>query len=99
TPVTAPIRLVHSGSASPGRKIEVLIEAVKQTQADVTLDLYLVDDGSAYLSSLHEMGKGVDRVRFRDAVAYSELVSVLNGYDLGISLLAPINFNHVWALP
>ena len=37
-PMESPIRLVHSGSASPARKIEVLIDALKQTTANVTLD-------------------------------------------------------------
>lgn len=99
TSVSTPIRLVHSGSAAPARKIEVLIEAMERTRANVTLDLYLVDDGSEYLSQLRGQAAGNGRVRFHDAVPYSELVSVLNQYDLGISLLAPINFNHVWALP
>lgn len=98
-PVHRPIRLVHSGGPSPARKIEVMIEAVRDTSADVTLDFYLLEDDSEYMRGVRELASGVDRITFREPVPYAELIDTLADYDLGISLLAPINFNHVWALP
>lgn len=98
-PVASPIRLVHSGTPSPGRRLETMIEAVRETTADVTLDLLLLDDRSAYLERLKKLAEGCDRIRFRDAVPYAELVATLNTYDVGISILPPVNFNHIHALP
>ena len=99
TPVSALLRLVHSGSAAPARKLEVMIEAVRETSANVTLDLYLIEGNSEYLRRLKELAGDSDRIRFRDSVPYSELVRTLSEYDLGLSILPPVNFNHLWALP
>lgn len=98
-PVELPIRIVHSAAPSPARRIEVMIEAVRDTTADVTLDLYLVDDGSRYLQELRELAGGIDRVTIHDPVPNSGLIDVLSGYDIGLHVLPPINFNHRWALP
>lgn len=98
-PAHAPIRLVHSGGPSPARKIETMVQAVRDTTADVTLDFYLLEDDSDYMRSVRELAAGVDRITFHAPVPYDRLVETLADYDLGISLLAPINFNHVWALP
>lgn len=99
TPVSTPIRLVHSGSAVAARKIEVMIEAVRHTSADVTLDLYLVESNSAYFRRLKDLAGDSARIHFRDAVPYDELIPTLNQYDIGVSILPPTNFNHLWALP
>jgi hypothetical protein len=32
-------------------------------------------------------------------VPYDELIATLNGYDVGVHLLRPVNFNNRWALP
>ncbi len=98
-PVGSPIRIVHSAVPSPARHIEVMIEAVTATRTSVTFDLYLVDDGSAYLRGLRHLADASDRVTIHGAVPNSELVDVLAGYDIGVHLLPSINFNHRWALP
>lgn len=99
-PVGSPIRLVHSGIAAPARKLEIMIEAVTATTADVTLDLFLVHpEGSDYLAELHALAGDDPRVRFREAVSYAELVPTLNNYDVGISIIAATTFNHQWSLP
>lgn len=98
-PVGAPIRIVHSAAPSPARRIEVMIEAVRQTSANVTFDLYLVDDGSSYMRKLRELARGIDRVTIHDPVPNFQLVDVLGDYDIGVHVLPPINFNHRWALP
>ena len=98
-PVSSPIRLVHSGSPAPARRLEVMVEAVRDSTANVTLDLFLIEGESDYLDRLKALAGGSNRVRFRDAVPYSELVSTLNNFDVGISILPPVNFNHLWALP
>lgn len=97
--VGTPIRLVHSGAVSVQRRLDIVIEGVRDSVADVTLDLYLVGNDSSLLSRLHSLAANDPRIRFRDAVPYSELIKTLNGYDVGIHLLPPVNFNHLWALP
>ena len=99
TKVASPIRLVHSGAPAVQRKLEIMIDAVKMVDADVTLDLFLLDDGSAYLASLKERAAGESRIRFNDAVDSGELVKVLSGYDVGLSILPPTTFNLAWCLP
>jgi hypothetical protein len=81
------------------RRLEIMIDAVLQTDADVTLDFYLVDDESAYMESLRSRAGGSDRIRFNPAVPYDQLVRTLNGYDVGLSIFAPTTFNLAWCLP
>lgn len=97
--VSRPIRLVHSGIPASARKLEIMIEAVRDTTSEVELDLYLIDDGSQYLAKLKELAASSDRIRFRDPVPYAELVRTLNGYDVGLSIIAPTTFNLEWCLP
>lgn len=98
-PASWPIRLVHSGSPAPARRLEILVEAVRDTSADVTLDLFLIEGGPAYLAKLKDLAGASDRIRFRAAVPYADLVATLNAFDAGLSILPPVNFNHLWALP
>lgn len=99
TTVTAPIRLVHSGIPAPHRKLEVMIDAVKLTRANVTLDLYLMPSDDEYLAFLRERAGGDERIRFREPVPYAELIDTLHQYDVGLSLIAPTTFNLAWCLP
>lgn len=98
-PVSTPLRLVHSGVPAVQRRLEIMIDAVLQTSADVTLDFYLVDDDSPYMESLQQRAAGSDRIRFNPPVPYADLVRTLNGYDIGLSIFAPTTFNLAWCLP
>lgn len=93
------IRLVHSGVAAPDRQLEILVAAVRDSRAGVTLDFFLLDTFSGYIDRLREVAQGDPRIRFHDPVAYSELVATLNAYDLGIHVIAPTSFNNYSALP
>jgi len=95
------VRLVHSGSAVPGRNLEGMIEAVQLLDDRYSLDFYLVGarDGGKYLEQLKSLVKGSDRVRFHDAVPPESLSKVLNDYDLGIFSLPPRTKNHELMLP
>ncbi len=99
SPPHDPIRLVHSGIPAPHRKLEVMIDAVKQTKSNVQLDLYLMPTNDDYMSFLRNRANGDPRIRFRDPVPYDELVETLNDYDIGLSLIAPTTFNLAWCLP
>jgi len=98
-PVHAPLRLVHSGVAAPHRHVEILIDAVKASEADVTLDLYLVGADSDYGRGLRERASADARIRVHEPVPYDELIATLADHDLGLHVLPPINFNHLHALP
>lgn len=98
-PVTSPIRLVHSGACLRNRQIMLIVDAVIDAESDVTLDLYLTPNDPGYLDELRQRASGNPRITVRDAVPYSELVRTLNGFDVGVHLLPPVNFNNIWALP
>lgn len=97
--VSTPIRLVHSGVARANRRLEILIDAVTATSADVTLDLFLVVNEPSYLESLRDRAGGSPRIVFQDPVPYGELIATLNRYDVGVHVIPPTNFNNRWALP
>lgn len=99
TPVGSPIRLVHSGAAGRGRQIELIIDAVRETRLSVTLDCYLIDDGTGYLEELKAYASQVNEVVIHPPVPQQELVDHLSQYDLGVMFLAPINLTYEWALP
>lgn len=98
--VSLPIKLVHSGIAAPARKLEIMIDAVLATRSDVTLDLYLVNSADeSYLDELRARARGDRRIRFQEPVAYADLVQTLQGYDIGLSIIAATTFNHEHCLP
>lgn len=99
TPVGTPIRLVHSGVSVPARQIHVMIEAVRDTTANVTLDLFLVNSDPTYYRRLVELSATTDRVKMNDPVPYDQLVGTLNQYDVGLAIFAPVTFNLEWCLP
>lgn len=100
TPVGTPIRLVHSGAALADRHLDVLVEGVAASTADVSLDLYLTPNQPAYVDQLRELADATQgRVRVLDPVPYDQLSEILRGYDVGVHVLAPTSFNNMWALP
>lgn len=99
-PVGDPIRLVHSGGAARSRLLETMIEATKRTSQHVTLDLFLVaDHDRGYVRELEALAAGSDRIRINDAVTFEELLPTLNHFDIGLCLIPPTTFNHLWCLP
>ncbi|MEE6289032.1 glycosyltransferase family 1 protein [Georgenia sp. MJ173] len=105
TPTATPIRLVHTGAAGRGRRIEVMIDAVAQVNARTPgrfeLDLYLVAGDERYIRELAERAgdEAVTGIRVREPVGFTELVPMMNTYDVGIHVLPPVSFNNHWALP
>lgn len=94
------LRLAHSGAAVPGRNLEALIDATLQLSHS-TLDLILVpaNDGGRYLAELKRRAAGSALITFHDAVTPDELPAALNGYDIGVYNLPPLNVNMEYALP
>lgn len=99
TPVGEPLRLVHSGAARRNRSLSVMIEAVRRTRREVTLDLYLVPNDPAYLAKLQQEAADLPQVRFNDPVTPDELVERLGECDVGVFVLPPLTFNYLNTLP
>ncbi|WP_156251846.1 glycosyltransferase family 1 protein [Pseudactinotalea terrae] len=98
TPVGNPIRLVHAGNGVPER-LETMLTAMDSVTSGATLDLYLIDQGTGYVSSLRDRYADSDRVRIHEPVPTDAIVRTLNDYDLGVYVLPPISFNFRHALP
>lgn len=98
-PVGSPVRLVHSGGIAPQRRLDIMIRGVRESSADVTLDLYLVGGESLLMAQLKSLAEGDARIRFRQPVPYRELVRTLNSFDVGLSIFPPTTFNLAWCLP
>jgi hypothetical protein len=99
TPVSKPIRLVHSGACLRNRQLMTMLDAVALSTNKVTFDLYLTPNDPGYLDELKQRASEIQGITVRDAVPYRELIATLNDYDVGVHLLAPTNFNNTWALP
>ncbi|CAN5534733.1 glycosyltransferase family 4 protein [soil metagenome] len=99
TPVGQPLRLVHSGLARRNRSLEVMIDAVRQIQRNVTLDLYLMPNDPAYLAELKKRARDLPQIRFCEPVPPKELGDRLAEHDLGLFVLPPETFNYRYTLP
>jgi glycosyltransferase involved in cell wall biosynthesis len=98
-PVSPPIRLVHSGGVAPQRRLDIMIRAVRESSADVVLDLYLMGGETPLMTELRALAGDDPRIRFCEPVPYGELVRTLNAYDVGLSIFPPTTFNLAWCLP
>ena len=98
-PVHDPIRMIHSAAGQRYRKLENFIDAMRSAPPGVELDLIVVPHEPDYVDELKALGAGVPGLRFRDPVAYSELVNTVAEYDVAITFLPPTNFNLANALP
>lgn len=93
------VRLVHHGIANRSRKLENLVDIVKQLDKRFTLDFYLANKGDNSYRDLVAYASSEPRIRFCDAVPTSELPKVLNDYDIGLYPLVPAVPNQEYALP
>lgn len=100
TPVHTPIRLVHAGAALPNRSLEMMMRAVARAQADVTLDLFLTHEGTPYYRTLCELAERLGpRITVNEPASQTDLIPVLNTFDVGIFVLPPTNTSYFLALP
>lgn len=97
--VSEPVRLVHSGACLRNRQIMSMLDAVDLASRPVTFDLFLTPNDPGYLGEIRERAAGIPGVTVHDPVAYADLIRTLNEFDVGVHLLAPTNFNNLWALP
>ncbi len=93
------ISLVYHGGINRGRKLENLIEAVKNGDNRFELHLYLLGRGGPHHQKLSELAKPCPRIHIHDPVSPDLVVSTLAQHDVGIYVLPPANLNHIHALP
>ncbi len=95
------IQLVHHGSAQRDRRIEIMIEAMPQTDARYHLNLMLVDQEPGCLDGLKQLARTIapERVTFLDPVPPAQIVASIARFDLGLSLVSPTSYNHLMSLP
>lgn len=99
------VRLVHHGIATPSRRLELMIEMMRELDDRFTLDLILLTPGFAssatagYIDQLKQLAAADPRVRILDPVPITQVVRTVNQYDMGVFLLPPINFNYENTLP
>lgn len=104
-PTQAPLRAVHSGAALPDRHLEVMIEAMREVNSGMTLDMYLTRNDPGYIDRLRSRAEavnelaGAERVRVLDPVPYEQLLDTLAEYHLGVFVIPPVSFNYRWTLP
>lgn len=105
TEVQIPLRLIHTGAAGRGRKIEVMIDAVARANeirpGTATLDLVMVPGEQKYIDELTARAAAVSNnaVRMKSAVPFDQIVPMLQNYDVGIFICPPSTFNLLHALP
>lgn len=93
------LRLVHSGAGLRNRKLDIMLDAVELAASEFSLDLYLTANDPPYIEELKARAAELEHVRINDPVPYDELIPTLNGYDVGVFVLPPVNFSYRWALP
>ena len=95
------IRLVHHGAAIPGRRIEQMIEVVREVDDRFSLDFILLPTDQGYLRKLKRLAKAEapGKVNFKSPVPPNQITEAISSYDIGIHLMPPVNFNHTHALP
>ena len=93
------IRLIHHGAAMRSRHLESMINMMRHLDERFTLDLMLVKSDERYFVALRQKAAGNPRIRFIEPVSMREICRSINGYDLGLFLLPPVNFNYRHALP
>jgi glycosyltransferase involved in cell wall biosynthesis len=92
------IRLIHHGSASKDRKLEIMIDMMKYVDTRFSLDLMLIGE-TRYLDSLRRRTEDKRNITWRKPVSMPELPSVLNTYDVGVYCIVPTSINNLYSLP
>lgn len=93
------IRLIHHGASIRARKLELMIELMNYTDDRFTLDLMLIPTDKDYHSELSKLAAGNRKVKFAEPVRTETIPHTINGYDIGLFILPPVNFNYRHALP
>lgn len=95
---TNKIRMVHHGRANRNRNLQNMIEVVRRLDSRFVLDFFLVGTKQD-IAKLKREAKGCARIRFCEPVAFDQIVSMLNSYDIGFFYVEPSTLNLLHCLP
>lgn len=93
------LRLIHHGSASPSRSLEIMIRLMKRNATNMTLDLMLMPTHPGYLRRLKRKAGRDPRISFPPPLPLAGIVPFLNRYDVGVCIFKPTTFNLLHVLP
>ncbi len=93
------IKIIHHGVALKSRHIECMIKMMDFLDERFELNFYLVKENENYFNQLLEISKSNKNIKFHEPVSMNLLPEIINGYDIGLFLLPPVNFNYQHALP
>jgi hypothetical protein len=93
------IRLIHHGIAGPSRKIEHMIRMMDFLDDRFELNLMFIPANPGYIKFLKKLGAKRPSVRFLPPQPMRTLSRYLHQFDIGVSLIAPTNFNYFHILP
>lgn len=93
------IRILYHGAANPSRRTDLMIKMMDHVDKRFTLDLMLMPNQPAYLRKLKRDAGRRHNVKIIDPVAYSDIITVSNDYDIGLFLVPPTTFNLKYTLP
>ena len=95
----ATVQMVHHGAAIASRRTELMIDLMDHLEPRFTLDMVLVPGDASYIERLRRRAASNPRIRFLPPLPMDQLVTFCAGYDVGLFLLPPTNFNYRMALP
>ena len=92
------IRMVHHGVAHEARNIEKMIDVVKLLDGRFTLDFYLKGNPK-YVNELKSYARSTPEISFLAPVSFTDIIPMLNRYDIGFYYLEPSGINYLSCLP
>ncbi|CAO1652888.1 glycosyltransferase family 1 protein [Salinibacterium sp. NSLL150] len=99
TPVGDVIRIICTTAGARARRIELIVEAMRDAPPHIELDLIVMPNEPDYVASLKKLGADIPQLKFREPVAYTELVNTVAEYDVALSFIPPTNASKALALP
>lgn len=99
------IRIVHHGIYNTTRNIEKLLDMIRFLDERYSLYLMLHLPSLSNAASRQkfetfcQLAREEPRVTLLEPVAGGVVVESIQGYDIGVHILEPINYNHAYSLP
>lgn len=90
------IKIVHHGIASTSRQLELMIHMMGYLPKNYYLYLILISvdkSSNEYIIRLKKLASANSNILFLDPVEFENLVPYLNHFDIGLTLVPPINLN------
>ncbi|HEX3932682.1 MAG TPA: glycosyltransferase [Nocardioides sp.] len=93
--VSAPPRLLFFGRLAPIKGLDLLLEALREVQKPLTLDIYGPEEDAAYTERCRSLSQATSpevEVRFLGPLPHERVAATVRGYDLMVAPTASENF-------